>query len=152
MANVNSGLIKRFENGAIVLVGADTLLNIVPGSVVIRHRQRERVPNRDRGVLTDITVGDQRPQEIEFQLWVTPDTDTLMATMNPAATAGAETFFQLTISEPSYLGAATGDRWVFNRCYMPDGFDKQAGGEGQDKDRVTVRLVHYGDIITPTTY
>ena len=152
MANRNSGGWQRFENGAIVLIGSDPILNIVPGSVRVRHRQRERVGNRDRGVLGGMTVGDQRPQEIELQVWRTTTLNALLALMVPAATNGMETFFAITIKQPAYLGATTGDQWVFSSCYLPEGWEDAAGGAGEDADKCTIRMVHYGDIVTPTTY
>jgi hypothetical protein len=152
MANVNSGAWVRFENSGVVLIGADTLLNIVPGSLRVRERQRERIPNMDRGVLGAVTLGDQRQQEIEFQIYRVSASNTFLATMLPAATTGLETYFSLTVKVADYLGAATGQQWVWASCYAPDGFEQQAGGRGQETDRITIRLVHQGDRVAPTSY
>jgi hypothetical protein len=155
MADTNTGGWVRFENSGQVLIGTEPVLNLVPGSVRVRRRQRERVPNRDRGVLTGVTVGDQRPQEIEFQIYRTSSStgsEAAIALMLPASTNGMETFFTLVIRIPDYLGAATGESHTFNRCYLADGVDDEMSGAGQDADKITIRVIHYGDIVTPATY
>lgn len=152
MPNYNTTGWKRFENDAKIIIGSTEIENIVPGSVRRRERQRERVGNRDRGQLTGMTVGDQRPQEIEFQIWRTKNTDALLAALLPAATQGMETFFTTIIKEPDYEGATTGSSYTYNKSMLPEGVESMAGGQGQDADKVTIRIQHYGDIVSPATY
>lgn len=152
MADRNTGAWIRFENGAIILIGADPIFNLVPGSFRVREMPRERVGNRDRGVLGAMTVGDERPQEIEFKVYRTALWPALRALMLPAATNGVETFFTLTAKVPNYDGAAAGYQSVWNKCYLPDGLEENVGGSGQSGDEITVRAVHYGGIVTPSTY
>ena len=152
MADRNAGGWIRFENGAIILIGSDPIFNLVAGSFRYRPMQRERVGNRDRGVLGAMTVGDQRPQEIEFELYRTANFEALRTLMLPAATAGFETFFTLVVKVPDYDGATAGKQWSFNKCVVTEGFEDQAGGAGQDADKIRIKIQHYGDIVTPTTY
>lgn len=159
MANYNSGNWIRFENGAKLIngshTGTDELLCLVPGTVRLRTQQREHVQMMDRGVLGNVVMGDERPQEIEFQLYRTPVIDVLVAAWIPSQsspTNGIEPFFSLTIKVPNYLGASTGYYYEFTKCYLPDGPEYQASGSGQDADKVTFRVVHAGGYVTPTSY
>jgi hypothetical protein len=154
MANTNTGIWQRFENDGALLIGTSPILNYVPGSLKISRRQRERIGNKDRGVLGGMTVGDQRPQMIEFQIYRTARTtgsEATIAMMLPAATTGAETFFTLVVKVAEYLGATTGESATFNKCVLADGID-EAAGAGTETDKITVKIMHHGDIVTPASY
>lgn len=152
MANQNAGGHVRFENDGIILIGADEVKNLVPGSLRIKRMQRERIPNKDRGTLGAVTVGDQRAQEIEFRVYRTANTEAMLALLFPAASSGYEAFFTTTIKVPNYQGATAGKSSVFNQCYLPEGIEEQMSGEGASIDEITIRIRHQGDIVTPATY
>lgn len=155
MANRNSGNWQRFENAGLLQLGsggADTILNLVPGSLRIREFQRERIINMDRGVIGNVTVGDQRAQEIEFALYRTSVTDALIALLCPAATNGIDTPVVLIVKVPDYLGASTGSIRTFDKCFMVDGPEQQMSDSGQSVDQITFRFIHAGDRVVPSTY
>lgn len=152
MANRNSGAWQRSSNGVSILLGSDPLLNLVPGSLRYKLMQRQRIDNYDRGVHGSTTIGDQRNQEVEFQLYRTSTFETLRALLVPAGTNGAETGFSMTIKQPDYLGAATGETFTLTAGYLPDGFEDIADSGGQDVDKITIRAVFRCDYPTISTY
>ena len=151
MANINSGAWVRFDNDAIIMIGSDTLKNYVSGSFRYRRRTRERIPNIDRGVQGLVTVGDERPQEIEFEIYRTSITEATLSALMPAATSGVETYVTLVVKIPNYQGATTGYSYTFDKFYLPDGVEDQAN-QGASADKITIRGVHAGTMPTPTSY
>lgn len=156
--NRNTTAWQRVSNGAIILLGTaaagDPIKNLVPGSLRWKLRHRERIPNMDRGVHGSITVGDQREQEVEFQLYRTSEFEALRALLMPGSTgtSGLDPGITFSIKIPDYLGASTGAKYEFTVGYLPDGFEDAADGGGADVDKVTVRINFRCDYPTPGTY
>lgn len=145
MANLNAGTAIRFENGGSILIGSDTLLNIVAGSLEFTISGYEPVLYRDRGVIADPIVGDERPVTGKLSLRYTSPTDTdgvlasimgaLVSTKVKNVTATGKLFtFAMTVKIPDGLGVATGDQYVFAKCYT-DGLTVKSSS-GADTDTI----------------
>lgn len=158
---LNAGAWQRFENGGEVYIGADsgglTLVdNVVPGSLRFRRVPRENIPNMQRGQYTGtVTPGDQRPQELEFQVWraaACEGASGLIETMLPAYSSGLVVTFYARIKIPNYDGASAGRQYTYAKCLLNDGPEYQASGSGADVDKITVRIISIEGPVAAVTY
>lgn len=150
----NTGAWRRVSNSGLLLFGSalDPIYNLVPGSLWWKLRHRERIPNMDRGVHGLITVGDQRPQEVEFQVYRGLIFEAFRAVLMPSSvgTTGLEPGFEMTVKVADNLGASAFDIFHFTNGYLVDGFEDRADGGGQDVDKVTIHMEFRCDYPTPT--
>lgn len=159
MATLNAGTPVRFENGGVILIGADDILNIQEGTLKWGVKGYEPIPVTDRGVLTDVVAGNERPCEIELEVKYNSIIDTdglltkLMGTLasNKVAnrTSGGLIFtFELTVRIFAFAGQALPyDQLVFTKCYLPDGLSYSASS-GADVDKLSLKLMSHS--LSPT--
>ncbi|HZW06978.1 MAG TPA: hypothetical protein VFF65_07625 [Phycisphaerales bacterium] len=140
MANKNAGTQIRFENGGTILIGADTLLNIVKGSLNFKVPGYEPKQTYDRGQPGAVIAGDLRCCEGSLDLSYTSpiDADGVLTALVGALSAdkianvtaaGLIFTFSMTVKVPDGLGVATGDQYAFTGVYLDPAFDYQAGDE-----------------------
>jgi hypothetical protein len=131
MANVNSQTPVRFEAGGKVLFGTDELKNIVEGSLSFEIGGLEAVGNMDRGALTDVVAGNERPTKVTLKCKVgnpiassgaglLPQVLGALVTnkIKPVNADGTLFTFSMTVKVPDGLGVATGTQYVFAKCYV----------------------------------
>jgi len=161
MANLNAGKPIRWENGGKVLIGSDPIKNIVEGTLQYDIPGYEPVPNMDRGELTEIIAGNQRPCRVRLSLKYTGlvESDALLEKlMGPLAsnnvanvTNTGELFtFTLTVVSPKgkgVTGAGSANQYVFTKCYLPDGVSYRSAA-GTNFDTLELDLVSYD--LSPT--
>jgi len=141
MANLNAGTAVRFNNGGTILIGADTLLNVMEGSLEYQINGYEAGTYRDRGVLQDPIACDEQAVTGKLSLRYTSllDADSVLASIMGAlvgtkvknVTATGKLFtFAMTVKTPDGLGVATGDQAIFAKCYVDNlSIKTQAGTE-----------------------
>jgi hypothetical protein len=135
MANFNTGLVASFNNGGSFLVGSDTLINYVAGSLEIDNPGPEHVLHMDRGAIMDAYYLGDRPARITVKM-VAADLSTtassLMDKLMPAATTGKPTYFATTFKRPWFRGATApnGDQATFPNCYCESAPKFKDGGPG----------------------
>lgn len=148
MANLNSANALRFQNGGELLIGADSVKQIVSGTLEWDVPGNEPIQVMDRGVLGEVIAGDERPVKGRLSVMLTSKfwigTDNLLATLmgalvsgavrNYSTTTGLVNTFSMTIKQPGGRGVATGTQFVFSNCYLPNGVSyKPAAGNEPDK-------------------
>lgn len=166
MPSINAGNPVRFENGGVILIGTDDILAVREGTLTWQVRGLEPIPHMDRGVLTDVYAGNQRPCSISLDIKYTAGTTGMVGTGTPPSGFLSKVFgaltggvvnnrdsvgklftFSMTVSVPDGLGVATGDRYVFTKCYLPDGVSYSAQS-GADFDTLSLTLESFS--LTPT--
>ncbi len=159
MPSINAGVPVRFEAGGVILIGADDILNVKEGTLKWGVKGYEPLPQTDRGVLTDVVAGNERPCEIEIDVKYTSlvDADGLLPKLMGALatnkivnrTAGGLIFtFDMTVR----LFASAGqplpyDNIVFTKCYLPDGLSFSAAS-GTEVDTLSLKLMSHA--MSPT--
>lgn len=152
MANINSGTVVRFENGGILLIGADILLNLVSGSLEWNIPGYEPVMTKDRGVIQDPIPGDERPCSGKLSIRYTGNHYTseigaaimgaLVSTKvkNVVSASGLLFTFPMTVKVPDFLGATVGDQYVFAKCFLENGLEYKTGS-GTDTDTLDLSFM-----------
>ena len=144
MADKNSGKQVTFENGGVVLIGSDNLLNIVEGTLNYQVPGRSPIMPMDRGAILDPLPGKQRVVTGSLDVAYTSliDTDGILPLLVGAlvsdkivgVSSGALFTFSMTVKIPDYLGATVGDQIVFAKCFLDPLIDyKAAAGDAVDK-------------------
>ncbi len=156
MASLNAGVPGRFENGGVILIGTDDVLQVVEGTLKWKLRGHESIPQTDRGALTVVVAGNERPCEVEFDIKYTSvfDADAILAKIMGPLVAGkvsnrtntGEIFtFDLTVRLFAAAGQAFPyDQAVFTKCYLADGIDFSAAA-GQDVDKLSLKLMSHSN-------
>jgi hypothetical protein len=166
MPDINAGLPVRFESGGTIQIGSDPILNVVSGTLTWKVRGYQPIPHRDRGKLQGVLAGDEQGCSLGLDVMYTAGANGMVGTGTPpggflsklfgALTSGkinnrtstGELFtFNVTIRIPDGMGVATGDQYVFEKCYLPDGADF-AAVPGADFDKLTISLESHS--LTPT--
>lgn len=162
MPDRNIGDVIRFENGGSILVGSDPLINVRSGTLKLKIPGYEPIPHKDRGVLIDVYAGDERACMAEFDLAYTSpyDASGIFAVMMGALTAGimknriagGKLFtFDMTVRFPDGPEATTGDQYLFNKCYLADGFAVETNS-GADFDTLKIAVTSHKFSPTSTRY
>lgn len=158
MANINSGAPIRFENGGILQLGStpDTVLNLVAGTMEIDIPGREVIQHKDRGQLQSsaLVPGDQRPCMIRFNVFYAPNQlagGAFRQLVKQSITTGIVNTFQVIVKVPDYDGAATGDKYVFAKCFLADG-EKIKMSSGQNFDHMELEMTDFEADPTPVRY
>lgn len=156
MADLNAQRPIRWENGGKVLLGSDAVKNIVEGTLQFDVPGYEPAPNMDRGRLTEVIAGNERPCRVRLTLKYTgaiEANDVLPKLMGALVsnnvdnvTSEGEIFtFTLTVVIPKSkkaAGAGTATQYVFAKCYLPDGHQYRAAS-GTNFDTLELDLVSY---------
>jgi hypothetical protein len=148
MANVNAGVPVRFENNGVILIGANTLLNIKEGTLEWSVPGYEPITHMDRGVLVSVLAGNERPVKGKLDVKYTSLVDTdgvLTALMGTLATnkiknrlsTGLLFTFGMTVKLYDTPDGITYDQLVFANCFLPDGLSYKAGS-GTDHDTLSI--------------
>ncbi len=170
MPSINAGNPVKFENGGTILIGADDILSVREGTLSWQVRGLEPIPHMDRGVLIDVYAGNQRPCSISLDIKYTAGTTGMIGTGTPPGgflskilgaltgglvnnrdSAGKLFTFSLTVRIPDGLGVATGDQYVWAKCYLPDGVSYSAGS-GADFDTLSLTLESFSPSPTMTRF
>lgn len=134
MANLNTGSPIRFPNGGVILIGADTLINLAEnaGELSVRPGMREGRLHFDRGTMTHINAGNERPTEWRLRVKVVASTmadasaSLLSKFVGAYATnkivnldgSGGLFKFNMTIKIPDNLQATTGQQIALANCWV----------------------------------
>lgn len=141
MANINTGTAVRFDNGGQVLIGADTVLNIVGGTLNFTVPGVMPILYTDRSVLQDPIPGDERPCEGSLDIRYTSafGADAIAAAVHGALVSGKISpivsatgklyTFDLTVKVMDGAGLATGTSYVFAKCFLDPVMSYKAGTE-----------------------
>ena len=163
MANINSGMPIRWENGGTITIeefgGAtpDTIINVEAGTLRFKAGGREAIIYKDRGALQAAPPeGDERPTEVDIDVKVAPTvftgTDQIWKRLVVAGTAGATPRFILVCRFPAYRGSATGDQLTFANCVMQEFPELQTGGENNGLDMIRLRFLDLEAFPVAATY
>ncbi len=152
MSNLNT-LVTRWENGGVLLFDTDTVLNIEPGTLKVMHPLRERIKIPDRGVISSVVEGDLGTGTLEFSVRgdVTATTS-LFRAVQAAGTSGAPKAHTLVIKIPNYPGAAAGVSITCTGWWLTEGPTWEAGGSGQNVDKVGPFKFEGSAVPTYSTY
>lgn len=153
MPDINAGHPLRFENGGVVLIGTDSVLNIREGTLKFTAPGYEPIPHMDKGALVSVHAGNERPCRVELDLKYTSTVDAngVLASLTGALVStkirnrlsdGQLFTFGLTIRVPDAPGATTGDQYVFEKCYCDNPLDVQCNA-GADFDTLRVAITSH---------
>lgn len=149
MATLNNARMVRFENGGILMIGSDTVVQIVAGTLRFTKPRRVRRATMDRGEYRDEVVeGDEQLGEVEFEgkvTAVTHDANELVAKLESSVTAGNVTLINLSAIVADYDAATTGRRHNFTGAFIRDVADLEfrSAGPGAEPDTLRVRLNYH---------
>ena len=155
MADVNTGNKRTFSNGGEVIIGALTVINVVTAEVAFKYGFEEEMPQYEKNQLAGAPLpGKERMTE--FTLNVHAASGVSFAALKAAVlgakaaddrykrintTNGTVFTFSLTIKEPDYLGATTGDQYVYEDCYVNGQPEwKGGGGSGEEFSRFSMDI------------
>lgn len=139
MANTNTGSPVRWENGGILRVVIDPdgtpadneLLLVEAGTINFQPGLTEGIVIMDRGQLTGVKSGDERPSTVSFTLKIGKTTfDTLLDLMTPTDSGGDKVLFDIEIEFTDGTGGTVDEGVRFQDCWMPDGYQYQTGSGG----------------------
>jgi hypothetical protein len=151
MANINSGVPIRFENGGILTLtesggSADTVLLIEAGTLTFKPGGREAIVYKDRGTLaTSAVEGDERPTEVSFDIKIAPgafvDSGQVFKRLAVVGSSGVSAKFSVVVSFPDARGAIVGDRITFAHCVLQEQPEYTAGGENDGLDHLKIKMI-----------
>lgn len=152
MANMNA-IIPRWENGGVMTVDGDTLINIEPGSLKFQQAVRERIKVMDRAQITSVWEGDLGVSTLEVTVKgdLTATTSLFKAVL-AAGTAGVPKVHTIVIKVPNYPGAAAGVTATFTGWWLTEGPTWEAGGSGQNMDKAGPFKFEGSAVPTYSTY
>jgi hypothetical protein len=115
----------RFEDGGVLEIGADTVLQIVAGSIQEEPGGRMRYPERDRGKYTgSVTERGQRESVVRFSLKITSSTFTaneIEDILNAVPASGDDVgLLTIAVTYANQSDATAGIKRTYTNCYLPN--------------------------------
>ncbi len=159
--NINTGNTLRLKEGEIRIVGvADEyiILQRVYGTCRINEGGTALIPIMNGAALdpANIRQGDDRPTTIEIQARVTKEgitgASSLRNLTKQVFTAGKAVPFEMSVKVPDSRGASTGLLVEFAECVLDPGGLTIEESDGDDTDKITLRITDYEAAPAYSTY
>ena len=150
MATVNQTP-RRFEQGGVLTIGADTIAMIMPGTITVMPALEEKIEFHDRDVPQVPLIGKRGYGEINLQLrggkYAASEMYTaLQAAASPASNVTKVFTFELQI--PEHAAATTGEKFSCAQAFLAsDGLKWNAGTEA---DTLDIKLRTVDDVVAAT--
>jgi hypothetical protein len=135
MAILNTGRVVRHANGGSIFIGADTVANIVAGTLEYTRPRPETWVHKDQGALAGVYQGDAQPGRWKFTVKKTNAAAGLIALLTAVhgtGSSGEPTKFTMKVRTPNFGGATSGNETTLTDCYVTGVTDKAAGGADSD--------------------
>ncbi len=129
MANINANH-RVFEEGGTLTIGADTVLNVIGGTLKWTPGLWEAKELTDRGALKDSRLGSERPTKVEFSVRFTSmvTAGELYKLLTTKGTSGVAKQFSIVAKFKDHIDATTGEQITFAKCVLEaDGLSVSAG-------------------------
>lgn len=150
MADINTGTPVNFDVGGNVVIynTAGTtdysVLRLEPGTLRQKPGLYDHLNIMDKGDLTDLVLAlDEKPSTLSFGVRASANglsgAADLIALLVPAVVAGLRPTFQVDFEIPDAPRSATGVKFTYAECWLPEGWEYQARS-GLSVDLLTVNL------------
>lgn len=134
MADINA-LPSRFENGGKILIGSDTVLHVIEGSLQFTPRKPRVIQFKDRGTPQRPREGDIEPGSLRMRVRHTAEHGAAeimalgVATGNNGTDLGQTKEYTLSVRFHDYLGSTSYDQFAWAKVYFAEPPAFQAGTE-----------------------